>query len=778
MKALAASGGRQASGTQRMNRHQRDINGAPELYARRFVVSGRVQGVGFRPFVYRIARALALNGWVRNDTGRVVIHAEGDAMNIARFERALTTKAPPLAKPHLAASSTAVAEGALDFHILSSATTEHAEVHLPPDLFCCDDCVEELRNPSTRRFCYPFTNCTQCGPRYTIIEALPYDRPNTSMAGFELCPQCRMEYEDPIDRRFHAEPLACPACGPQLAFHGDGEFHAGERALQAAIASLRRGDIVAVKGVGGFHLMCDPSNHAAVLRLRARKRRPHKPLAVMFPQTGADGLDALREYVILNGPEAHRCVDAVRPIVLARRRADCRLSPAIAPDLAELGVFLPYSPLHHLLLAEFGGPLVATSGNISGEPVITDNAEAEQRLAPVADAFLHHDRPILRPADDSVVRVIGGASRPLRIGRGVAPLEIELHRDFAQPTLAVGGHMKAAVALGWGCRAVVSPHIGELDSPRSLAVFSKVVADLQALYRVEARRVVCDAHPNYASTRWAHAQGLPVERVQHHAAHASALAGEHPEVDRWLVFAWDGVGLGNDGDLWGGETLAGAPGCWRRVAGMRRFDVIGGDRVGREPWRSAAALMWEAGHDWLPQVEHAALAKQAWGKRIGSSRTSSAGRLFDAAASLVLGLDMTSFEGQAPMMLESIAAARADSISLPLRRDNDGILRIDWAPLLPMLVDSNLAAGVRAGIFHESLARSLVEQALTLAKTEEFRAVGLTGGVFQNRLLAERVFELLAARDIPAYLPEIVPANDGGLAFGQLIEVLHTCEAR
>ena len=654
---------------------------------------------------------------------------------------------------------------------------ERADVHLPSDLFCCDDCVEELQNPSARRFRYPFTNCTQCGPRYTIIAALPYDRLNTSMAGFELCPQCRTEYDDPLDRRFHAQPLACPACGPKLVFRRDGEFYEGEKALGAAIACLRRGGIVAVKGVGGYHLMCDPADDAAVMRLRARKRRPHKPLAIMFPQTGDDGLDAVRKCVHLSDTEARSCVDVARPIVLARRRENCALSQAVAPSLAELGVFLPYSPLHHLLLAEFGGPLVATSGNVSGEPVITDNAEAESRLARVADAFLHHDRPILRPADDSVLRVIGGRPRPLRIGRGMAPLEIELSRDLPEPTLAVGGHMKGAIALGWERRAVVSPHIGELDSPRSLDVFEQMIADLQALYRVEARRIVCDAHPNYASARWAVGQGLPITRVQHHVAHASALAGEHPEVGRWLVFTWDGVGFGSDGSLWGGEALVGAPGAWRRVASTRMFTVMGGDRVGREPWRSAAALMWETGRDWLPQVEHAALARQAWVKRIGAWRTSSVGRLFDAAAALVLGVDVASFEGQGPMMLESIAAAGTAAIPLPLRRDEAGLLRMDWQPLLPMLVDKDLGTGARAGIFHESLARSLAEQVSTVASTEKFAAVGLTGGVFQNRFLAERVMELLAAREIPVYLPEIVPANDGGLAFGQLIEALHVCNA-
>ena len=682
-----------------MNSQQRDIEA---LAARRIVVGGRVQGVGFRPFVYRIARVSGLCGWVRNDSGQVVIHIEGCARGMERFERALIAEAPPLARPRLEVSQDAVIQHLDDFRILASEDAEHPDVHLPPDLFCCDDCVAEFQSRSERRYRYPFTNCTQCGPRYTIIEALPYDRPNTAMAAFALCTRCREEYENTLDRRFHAQPLACPDCGPVLTFVRRARVLArGEDALAATVRCLREGGIVAVKGVGGYHLMCDPANDAAVLRLRERKHRPHKPLAVMFPQAGADGLAAMREHVNLNREEADACTDPARPIVLARRRTDCRLSGALAPGLAELGVFLPYSPLHHLLLSVFGGPLVATSGNISGEPVITENAEAEVRLAAVADAFLHHDRRIIRPADDSVVRVVGGAPRPIRVGRGIAPLEIELPHAFEQPTLAVGGHMKATIALGWGKRVVVSPHIGELDSPRSLEVFEQVVADLQALYRVAARRIVCDAHPEYGSSRWAAAQGFPVAHIQHHAAHASALAGEHAEISRWLVFAWDGVGLGEDGNLWGGEALLGSPGAWRRVASLRPFHILGGDRAGREPWRSAAALMWETGRDWTPSASDGTLALQAWRKRIGTAETSSVGRLFDAAASLVLGIESASFEGQGPMMLESIATATADAVVLPLARDGEGILRADWEPLLPMLCDSALSAEKRAGIFHE-----------------------------------------------------------------------------
>lgn len=737
--------------------------------ARRIVVSGRVQGVGFRPFVFRAAHRLALAGWVRNETGRVVIHAEGQESDLDAFARLLIDEAPPLARPQLETYEPAHAEGSAAFCILKSSQSDEADVHLPPDLFCCADCVAELQNPTERRHRYAFTNCTQCGPRYTIIGALPYDRPSTSMSAFALCPSCGAEYEDPFDRRFHAQPLACPDCGPTLSFRAGGVRHISEAALTAAIGHLRAGAILAVKGIGGYHLMCDAADDKAVRRLRGRKCRPHKPFAIMFPQTGVDGLSAIREHVELSEDDARACAEPVRPIVLARKRKEYRLGEELAPGLAELGVFLPYSPLHHLLLAEFGAPLVATSGNISGEPVIIDNAEAEKRLGAFADAFLDHDRPILRPADDSVLRVIAGVPRPIRLGRGIAPLELNLPHPLEEPTLAVGGHLKATVAFGWGRRAVVSPHIGDLDSPRSLGVFRQVIADLQALYRVKAERIVCDSHPRYRSTVWAAEQKLPVVRVQHHRAHASALAGEHPDVARWLVFTWDGAGLGDDGDLWGGEAFVGSPGRWRRIASLRPFHVLGGDEAGRQPWRSAAALFWETGRKFIDEIPGINLAQQAWQKRVGTNRTSSVGRLFDAAASLVLGVHETSYEGQGPMMLESCATP-SGAVDLPLYKDADAVLRVDWEPLLPMLCNRSLTPDERAGIFHESLAQAVAEIACAVGET--YDAVGLTGGVFQNRILCERAIARLADAGIAAYLPSAIPANDGGLAFGQIAEVL------
>ncbi|RIA56164.1 carbamoyltransferase HypF [Dichotomicrobium thermohalophilum] len=739
--------------------------------ARRLSVGGRVQGVGFRPFVYRLARLVGVAGWVQNASGHVLIHVEGPQAALDDFAARLVPDAPPLARPEIVDCEDASPAGLTDFAIAASAADDAPCVSLPPDLFVCDDCLRELADPNARRYRYPFINCTQCGPRYTIITGLPYDRAATTMVGFPLCDDCRAAFEDPVDRRFHAQPLACPVCGPSLSYvEGETRIGATEAALAACVARLKAGGIVAVKGVGGYHLMCDAGNAEAVAALRARKNRPHKPLAVMFPMTGADGLDAVRAHLAPDATAATALCDPVRPIVLTLKRADAALAPGIAPGLDEIGAFLPYSPLHHLLLTDFGGPLVATSGNISGEPVITDAAEAEGRLGSVADAFLHHDRPIARPADDSVIRPIAGRARTIRPGRGLAPLEVELPMPLNAPVLATGGHMKATLALGWGNRAVLSPHIGDLDSPRALSVYEAVAADLPRLYGVRPEWIVCDAHPGYASRRWARETGLPVSEVFHHFAHASALAAERPDVRRWLVLAWDGVGYGADGTLWGGEALVGAPGGWRRAGSWRPFHPIGGDKAGREPWRSAAALCWAAGRAYPRDIEGIGLAEAAWRKGLNAPATSAVGRLFDAAACLALGRDVASFEGQGPMELEAAAAGEGPAVEVPLFRDGDGVLRLDWAPLLDLLLRNDLSVAEKAAGFHASVAKAAARQVRALAQEAEVQAVGLTGGVFQNRKLAEMLSARLAQAGFTVVIPARIPANDGGLAIGQLVE--------
>ncbi|MDT8450521.1 MAG: carbamoyltransferase HypF, partial [Wenzhouxiangellaceae bacterium] len=442
----------------------------PDLNARRITIAGRVQGVGFRPFVYRLAHELELTGWVLNASGVVEVEVQGTVDKLSEFARRVIDDAPPLAQPALLHDEAVETEAAGRFEIRKSAEAGEPEIHVPPDQFLCADCIAEMSDPSERRYRYPFINCTQCGPRYTIIRALPYDRPNTTLAGFPLCPDCRAEYTDPLDRRFHAQPLACPVCGPSLTFSHRGQIIEGnEPALAAALETIRSDGIVAIRGVGGYHLVCLAADEAAVARLRERKQRPDKPLAVMVPMTGSDGLEAARGLADLTPEVADRLADPERPIVLALRRADAPLARGIAPGLDEVGLMLPYAPLHHLLLSELEEPVVATSGNLSGEPVLTDPDEAELRLGRVVDAFLHHDRPIQRPADDPVWREVAGRVRPIRLGRGNAPLELELPLALDRPLLAVGAFLKNTVALAWGRRVVISPHIGELDSPRAVA---------------------------------------------------------------------------------------------------------------------------------------------------------------------------------------------------------------------------------------------------------------------------------------------------------------------
>ena len=752
----------------------------PALAARtreawRWRIGGRVQGVGFRPFVYRLAHRFELGGWVRNEGGEVVVHVQGSGEQVRAFASALQGELPPAARVDRIEATAVAAQSCAGFLIEASSAGGSPRVHLPSDLFACDECLAELRDPAARRYRYPFINCTQCGPRYTVIRAMPYDRSNTTLAPFALCDACAADYANPLDRRFHAQPLACAACGPALRWEQDGLTTPGnEPALAAALAALRAGQIVAVCGIGGYHLLCDAADEMAVRRLRWRKRRPAKPLAVLVPWCGADGLDAARALAHLSPAEASALADPARPIVVCRRSAQAALAAAIAPGLAEIGLMLPYSPLLHLLLDDFGAALVATSGNVSGEPVLTQCAEASAALAGVADGFLHHDRGIARPADDPVVRVVGGVARPLRLGRGTSPLEFTLPCPVDVPTLAVGAFQKNTLALAWGDRVVVSPHIGTLSSARGQAVFAQVAEELQQLYGVRAERIVHDAHPGFPNTRWARKTGLPIQGIWHHHAHAGALAGEFPGEAPLLCFAWDGVGLGPDGTLWGGEALLGRPGAWTRVASFRPFRLPGGERAARQPWRPALALAWESGQTWTDGASfEAPILRAAFEQGLNAPSTTSVGRLFDAAAALLGVCLESSYEAEAGMRLEALcsgASVLADGIALPLARDGAGVWRSDWAPLVTMLLDSRHCVAERAARFHASLARALCEQALAVRRRVAVVRVGLAGGVFQNRVLSEQVSARLTAEGFEVLIPRQLPCNDAAISYGQVIE--------
>ena len=756
------------------------MTGSSDQQARKIILSGIVQGVGFRPFIFLHAEAHKLKGWVLNSSGRVEIHVQGELQNLEEFADTLIGKAPSLSSPVIESNDETPCIATDEFLILESQVSDDADIHLPADLFTCDDCLRELNDPENRRYRYPFINCTQCGPRYTLIEALPYDRPNTSMSGFPLCEACNAEYTNPADRRYHAEPVACERCGPSLTYTETGmvALEDNETALKAALEALSAGKVLAMKGIGGYHLVCDARSDTAVEQLRKTKPRPHKPLAVMFPAPSGDSLASVRCHLLPDEVEARLLESHARPIVLVRKKPGSDLSPAIAPGLNEVGAMLPYSPLHHILLNDFGSPLVATSANVSGEPVLTENEDIAQRLSHVASVFLHHDRPIVRPADDPVFRVINRQPSPIRQGRGLAPVEIELPFELESPVLAVGSHMKNTIALAWQNRAVVSPHIGEMDSPRSLQTFEQCILDLQALYQVEAEHLVCDAHPGFTPSRWARQQGLAVTAVYHHFAHASGAYAEallnNGDLDNMLVFTWDGIGLGPDGTLWGGEALLGKPGQWQRAASFRPFRLPGGERAGREPWRSAAGVCWESGLDCPLDEASDPLLYNFWKQGTNAPLTTAAGRLFDAASALCGVCTTASFEGQGPMLLEALAASHGDMDDLPVAAleisRTDGVYYADWQTLVPMLTDQSITLTKRAALFHLTMAHTLLTQAERVRKDTGVNAIGLSGGVFQNRVLAEKCIAMLGAAGFDVSLPLMTPVNDGGISFGQLIE--------
>ena len=743
------------------------------VVSQKLQVTGHVQGVGFRPFIFRLANQFQLTGQVKNLSGQVEILVQGPQSGIDAFSQALIEDAPPLAKPVLENSHPVDSPLLKRFTIEASEAVKHSNIQVPPDFFMCDDCKQELHDPQQRRYRYPFTNCTQCGPRYTIIRQFPYDRPNTSMQDFVLCPDCHDEYSNPLDRRFHAQPLACAKCGPSLSFlSADIQLNNTAEALAACVKALHEGKIIAVKGIGGYHLVCDALNSEAIQILRNRKQRPDKPLAVMFPWMGKSGLDSVLQYTSANEPGVTLLTSPQRPIVLLKKKPG--LPDNIAPGIKEIGAMLPYSPLHEILLSDFAGPLIATSGNISGEPVLTDNTEAEKRLSKIADGFLQHNRPIIRPADDSVIRVINNQPSIIRAGRGMAPMEFKLPGKLEKPVLAVGGHMKTTIALAWQNRIVISPHISDLGTRRSMDVFQQVLHDLQQLYQVNAKHIICDSHPGYQSHQWAKQQPVSLTQVDHHIAHAAIISGQYPQIKNWLMFCWDGVGLGSDKTLWGGETFHGSSEQWQRTASLKPFYLPGGDKAGRQPWRSAAALHWECNDDWQSEITDIELAHTAWNKKINCPQTSAVGRLFDAAAQMILGIDRVSFEGQAAMMLEAaIDKAHNDAISLPLVYDEQRLLRINWQPLIKPLQDKNLSASYRACLFHNSLAHNIIDQAEYFKNSLAFEGIGLSGGVFQNRYLVEKVIALAERKELPIYISTKIPVNDAGLSYGQVIEYLY-----
>jgi hydrogenase maturation protein HypF len=834
-------------------------------------VQGVTQGVGFRPFVYRAARTRNLSGWVTNESDQVRIEVQGVAEAVADFLTELKNRPPAQARvASLEIAELELQEGLSTFEIRASGGGAAPRPTIPADLATCAECLAEISDPAERRHGYPFTNCTNCGPRWSIIERLPYDRPRTSMKTFAMCEKCLAEYENPADRRFHAQPIACPTCGPQLELlrilpspsGGRYEAAGGEGCVREAANALLAGQILALKGLGGFQLAADATNASAVALLRERKRRPDRPFALMMRS-----LDEVRRYCEVSDEEAAMLSSHQAPIVLLRKKilsindqrpttndqntlASKKIAENIAPGNPYLGVMLPYTPLHHLLMAAVRRPIVCTSGNISEEPMAISIEEAVERLGGVADLFLTHNRPIVRPVDDSIIRFIGcqkenvarltnakpeksskdkelpdiinlSTKSPigmqvLRRARGFAPLPIEIWNPSGKAILAVGGHLKSTVGIclqrgkelvelkenppspfplpPYSSPAVVSSHIGDLDSLSSVEVFHRAVDDLVDFYAVEPDVVVCDLHPDYASTR--HAETLaarwnvPLKRVQHHHAHVAACMAEHDLTGPVLGFAWDGTGYGSDGTIWGGEALVVSPnGDFTRAASIRTFALPGGDVAARQPRRSALGLLYEIfgeaasqyAEAWFAPGELKTLLKML--KRgTNCPRTSSLGRLFDAVAALVGFTGSITYEGQAAMSLEfaadsitPLSMAGVTELSdpggrayrLPLEKHESNILSLDWQPMVRQIL-ADLASGESPGIigyrFHEGLAAMAVE----VAKTVDLPQIVLCGGCFQNALLLKLTNSRLVEAGFQVFLPQQFPPGDGGIALGQI----------
>ena len=763
----------------------------------RLEAQGTVQGVGFRPYVHRLATGLGLGGWVLNGPAGVVIEIEGPARDCDRFVRRLPAELPPLARIEALHVAAAPPLGERDFRILASAAAAQRFTLVPPDIATCPDCLAELRDPLDRRSGYPFINCTNCGPRFTLIRDLPYDRANTTMAVFAMCPDCRAEYEDPANRRFHAEPTGCPACGPRLELRDAGEvladglladgllaggLLAGD-AVERAASLLQAGKIVAVKGLGGFHLACDATDEDAVARLRRRKAREEKPFAVMVA-----GLAEAGRLCAISRREARLLASAHRPIVLLARLSAPRpaLASALAPGLNELGLMLPYTPLHHLLLERCGRPLVMTSGNLSEEPIAYRNEEALARLGNIADAFLLHNRDIHMRCDDSVTRVWRGIPRVLRRSRGYAPQPLTLRWNFPVPLLAVGGELKNTFCLARERFAFLSHHIGDLGNESTLRSFAAAVEHYGRLFQVVPEAIVHDLHPDYLSTRYAQEQAGRVRLigVQHHHAHIAATMAEHGLEGPVIGLAWDGTGYGTDGRLWGGEFLVCDLAGFTRAGHWSYFPLPGGAAAIRQPWRVALALLLArhgenaAGIPLGTVTRHLkelpVLARMIE-KGINAPLSCGVGRLFDAASTLLTGRDEASFEGQAAIALEHLAD-RSELGELPLdvgRLDAscaDGQWLPDSAGLIAAVAEL-AAAGVPAPVvaarFHNTLARVAAETCAGIAKETGIRRVAVGGGVFQNSLLLERCLTRLSRAGLETVVPQSVPANDGGLALGQ-----------
>jgi hydrogenase maturation protein HypF len=742
----------------------------------KIIIRGAVQGVGFRPFVYRLATELGIKGWIINSSQGVFIEAEAERCTLDLFLSHLQSDKPKNSFIQSFEHSVLDYYGYKDFEIRESTVSGVKTALVLPDISTCDECLEEILDANNRRYLYPFTNCTNCGPRFSIIQCLPYDRANTTMGEFEMCPECRAEYKDPLNRRFHAEPTACPVCGPQLTLLDSTGKPIAEKnnAMTETVRQIKEGRIIALKGIGGFQLLCDARSGEAVKQLRTRKRRSEKPFALMFPS-----LDDIKKECEVSAPEERLLSSVEAPIVLLRRKKGVAsvISSETAKGNPYFGIMLPYSPLHHVLMKELGFPIIATSGNISEEPICIDEFEALEKLRGIADFYLVHNRKIQRHVDDSIARIAEGREMLIRRARGYAPLPV-LIKGLENSFLAFGPHLKNTIAINKGNNVFISQHIGDLENIESINAFKRVACDLQNFYDITPEKAICDLHPEYISTKFAKELHTELDQVQHHYAHVLSCVAENEIEGDVLGVSWDGTGYGSDGTIWGGEFIIPQGRDFERAAYLKPFRLPGGEQAIRDVWRIGFALLYDVfgaevfrltNIEFIHRIRQVLYIKQMLDKNINSPVTSSMGRLFDGV-SAILGIRSTaSFEAQAAMELEFAASDvnTSDHFKFKVEHAQGSGYVINWHVMLRELV-TELNAGVHSDILSAKFHNTLSEIIIETAKLCGIEKVVLTGGCFQNRYLLEKSIQRLREEKFKVYWHQRVPTNDGGISLGQI----------
>jgi len=731
--------------------------------ALKIIIEGQVQGVGIRPLIYRIAKTNSICGWVVNNGGNVTIFAQGHENKLDKFVALIESN--PILNQQIQKFDNTPDNALTDFTIEQSVNSNSPK-YIPQDRAICQECLDELFDPNNRRYHYPFISCTKCGPRFSLIKSFPLDRNNNSYVAHPLCDSCLREYSNPDNRRFHAQNISCPQCGPTLTLTST-EGRTYSNIISEASKLLEDGKIISIKSSSGYRLIADATSYQTVKRLRKRKNRPDKPFALMV-----ENIDSVNKVCITTETDLTLLQSLENPILILPKKDNIDIASNVSPNINKLGIYLPGSGLEHILLKDFGKPIISTSANISGESLIYDNEIAKQKLKGIADAFIHHELEIINATDDSVIQT-SQKSLPIRLARGFTPIETTLPYHIEEPIVALGAQDKVTLSVAWGNRLVTSSHIGDLNSHSCFLSLQNSLDTLLKLYNIEAKRYLIDKHPSYTSSQWIKKQNLPHTEILHHHAHASSLYLEMPQNEQALIFTWDGTGLGENQQLWGGETFLGRAGSWKRVASLRPFPLPGGEKCTKEIWRVGCSLLHSCGVELESKTEHMLMTKQIIASQINTPLNSSIGRLFDGAAAILGVLDKTSFDAQAAIYLENLATSNTkDFIKLELQKSSNGELIINYTPLIAALNNGQRSIEYRATLFHNSLSYLILDCSNHILKNSKIKNIGLTGGVFQNQLLSEKAQQLLNEVGYNVFTHSKTPCNDASISIGQIVEYI------